>query len=96
MDFPGGSEGKDSARNVWDQGSIPGLRRSSGEGNGNPLDSWVGKITGERLGYALHYSGLENSPQGHKESDMTEQLSFSPVFLPGESHGQRSLAGYSP
>ena len=56
----------------------------------------LGRSTGERLGYALHYSGLENSPQGHKESDMTEQLSFSPVFLPGESHGQRSLAGYSP
>ena len=36
------------------------------------------------------------SPCGHKESDMTEQLSLSPVFLPGEFHGQRSLVGYSP
>ena len=35
--FPGGSEGKASACNVGDLGSIPGLGRSAGEGNGNPL-----------------------------------------------------------
>ena len=35
--FPGGSEGKASAGNVGDPGSIPGLGRSPGEGNGNPL-----------------------------------------------------------
>ena len=34
---PGGSDGKASAYNVGDPGSIPGLGRSSGEGNGNPL-----------------------------------------------------------
>ena len=37
FDFPGGSEGKVSAYNVGDLGSIPGLGRSPGEGNGNPL-----------------------------------------------------------
>ena len=35
--FPGGSEVKASASNVGDLGSIPGLGRSPGEGNGNPL-----------------------------------------------------------
>ena len=35
--FPGGSNSKVSAYNVEDQGSIPGLGRSPGEGNGNPL-----------------------------------------------------------
>ena len=35
--FPGGSEGKASAYSVGDPGSIPGLGRSPGEGNGNPL-----------------------------------------------------------
>ena len=45
MDFPGGSDGKESACNAGDPGSIPGLGRSSGEGNGNPLQ----------------YSCLENS-----------------------------------
>ena len=42
--FPGGSDGKVSAFNVGDLGSIPGLGRSHEEGNGNPLQ----------------YSGLEN------------------------------------
>ena len=44
-DFPGGSDGKASAYNAGDLGSIPGLGRSPGEGNGNPLQ----------------YSCLENS-----------------------------------
>ena len=35
--FPGGSEGKVSACNVGDPGSIPGSGRSPEEGNGNPL-----------------------------------------------------------
>jgi len=45
IDFPGGSDSKVSAYNVGDLGSIPGLGRSSEEGNGNPLQ----------------YSCLENS-----------------------------------
>ena len=56
LGFPGGLDGKESACNVGDLGSIPGSGRSSGKGKGYPL----------------------------------------PVFLPGEFHGQRSLAGYSP
>ena len=35
--FPGDSEGKASACNVGDLGSIPGSGRSPGEGKGNPL-----------------------------------------------------------
>ena len=35
--FPGGSDGKASVYNEGDLGSIPGWGRSSGEGNGNPL-----------------------------------------------------------
>ena len=36
--FPGGaSDGKESACNAGDPGLIPGLRRSPGEGNGNPV-----------------------------------------------------------
>ena len=37
MGFPGGSDGKESVCNAEDMGSIPGLGRSIGEGNGNPL-----------------------------------------------------------
>ena len=35
--FPGGSDGKESAYIVGDLGSIPGLGRSPGGGNGNSL-----------------------------------------------------------
>ena len=42
--FPGGSDVKESACSVGDPGSIPGLGRSPGEGNGN----------------TLQYSSLEN------------------------------------
>ena len=38
--IPGGSDGKVSVYNVGDPGSIPGLRRSPGEGNGNPLQNY--------------------------------------------------------
>ena len=47
-EFAGGSDGKASACNEGDPGSIPGLGRSPGEGNGNPLQ----------------YSSLENSMDG--------------------------------
>ena len=35
--FPGGSAAKESACSVGDLGSIPGLGRSPGGGNGNPV-----------------------------------------------------------
>ena len=37
MGFPGGSVVKNLPANVGDTGSNPGLGRSPGEGNGNPL-----------------------------------------------------------
>ena len=37
MGFPGGSDDKESDCNAEDLGSILGLGRSPGEGNGNPL-----------------------------------------------------------
>ena len=39
LGFPGGSDGKASACNEGDMGSIPGSGRSCGEGNGNLLQS---------------------------------------------------------
>ena len=68
--FPGGSNSKESACNVGDLGSIPGLEGSSGGGHGN----------------LLQYSCLENPPRQRslvgyrpwdcKESDMTEQVTL--------------------
>ena len=74
--FPGGLAGKQSACNAGDLGSIPGLRRSTGEGNG----------------YPLQYSGLENSMDcivhgvtksqtGPSDFHLHEQLSLNFFFL---------------
>ena len=37
MEFPVGSDGKESAHNAGDSGSIPGSKICPGEGNGYPL-----------------------------------------------------------
>ena len=69
VDFPVGSNHKESPCDAGDPGLSPGSERSAAEGNG----------------YPLQYSGLENphrqrslvgySPWGQEESDMTERLS---------------------
>ena len=61
--FPGGSDGKASACNAGDPGSIPGPGKIPGEGNGNPLQYPCLENPRSLVGY---------SPQGNKESDMTE------------------------
>ena len=69
MGSPGGSDGKESACKAGDAGLIPGLGRSPGEGNGNPLQySCLENPHGQRslVGY---------SPWGHKKSNPTEWLS---------------------
>ena len=66
MGFPSSSGGKESAYNAGDLGSIPGLGRSPGGRQGNPLqDSCLENPHGQRslVGY---------SPRGHKESDTTK------------------------
>ena len=45
LGFPDGSAGEESACNVGDMGSVPGLGRSPGEGNGYPLQySWASLV----------------------------------------------------
>ena len=66
--FPGSSDGKASASNAGELGSIPGSGRSPGEGNGNPLQYSCLEIShGQRslVGYSLW---------DRKESDTTERL----------------------
>ena len=99
--FPDSSVGKESACNAGDPSSIPGSRRSPGEGIGYPLqyswaslvaqlvknwssmqETWVWKIPWrrKRLRAPVFWPGEFHgfySPWGHKELDMTEQLSLS-------------------
>ena len=76
--FPGGSAGKESACNVGDLGSIPGLGRYPGKGNGSPLQC----------------SGLENSMDGvpksrNRLSDVHFPLTLRPLPAPHTSFPQR-------
>ena len=62
--------GKESPCNVGDLGLIPGLGRSPGEGNGNLLQYSC-------LGNPMNRGAWgANRPWGHKESNMTEQLTL--------------------
>ena len=88
--FPGSSAGKESACIAGDPSLITGLGRSPGE----------------RIGYLLQYSGaslvaqtVKNLPKwGRPDFDLwvgkipwRRAWQPTPVFLPGEVHGQRSL-----
>ena len=81
--FSDSSVGKESACNAGDLGSITGLGRSPGEGNG----------------YPLQYSGLKNpgilSPWDRKESDTTEQLSLSCIILEKETASHSSILAWT-
>ena len=69
--FPGGSDGKESACNLGDSGSIAGSGRSPEGGHGNPLQySFLpGEIHGQR--------SLAGCPRGGREPDTTEQVTLS-------------------
>ena len=63
--FPCGSPGKESACDVGDLGSIPGLGRSPGEGNG----------------YPLQYFGLQNSMDGIVHGVTKSQIQLSNFYF---------------
>ena len=69
MGFPGSSDGKESACDAGDLGSIPGSGRSPGEENGNPLQKSCLENTMDRGAWQATVHGVA-------ESDTTEQLHF--------------------
>ena len=71
--FPGDSEHQESACNAGDPGSIPGLRRCPGEGNGYPL--WHSCLENSMVQRSLVGCGVPG-PWGCKELDTTEWLSL--------------------
>ena len=76
--FPGGSDGKESACNAGDLGSIPGLGRSPGEGNGNPLQYSCLKNSMDTAAWCAAFRGVTKNT--------TEQLIFS--FLNKQLEGK--------
>ena len=68
LGFPGGSDGQESACSMGDLGSIPGLGKYPGEGNGNPLQSscWENLMDRGALLATVH--------------DTPKSQRFSPIF----------------
>ena len=58
MSFPGGSDGKESACNAGDLGSVPGLGRSPGEGHGYPLQYSLLEISMNREAWGSTVHGV--------------------------------------
>ena len=62
MDFPGDSVVKNPPANAGDMGLIPGLGRSSGEENGNPLQVFLlGESHGQRSLVSYTVQGVTKS-----------------------------------
>ena len=94
--FPGGSDGKASACNVGDAGSISGSGRSPGEGNGNPLQHTCLENPMDGGAWWAAFCGVAKSQT--RLSDFTfmhwrRKWQPTPVFLPGESQGWGILMG---
>ena len=93
MGFSESSVDKESACNVGNPGSIPGLGRPAGEGIGYPLqDSWA----------SLMAQLVKNLPAKQEtwvwslgwEDPLEKERLRIPVFWPGEFHGLYSLWGH--
>ena len=73
LGLPCSSDGKESACNAGEKGSIPGSERSSGERNSNPL-----LVLAWRIPWTNEPGGLQ---LGRKEPDTTGQLTQTKAFI---------------
>ena len=85
--FPGGLDGKESAFNAGDPGSGPGLGRSPGEGNGNPLQYSCLENSMDRRGWQATVHGVTKS-----QTQLSDKHFDFTTLLNGEKvHNQKSL-----
>ena len=92
--FPGSSDGKEYTCNAGNSGSIPGSGRSPEEGIGSALQySWTSLVAQMVKNPPVMWETWVQSLGW--EDPLEEGKATPPVFLPGESQGQGSLAGYS-
>ena len=80
FDFPGGSDGKVSVYNAGDPGSNPGLGRSPGEGNGNPLQYYCLENAMDREAWKATVYGVAKSRT--RLSDITFTLVLFSLLIP--------------
>ena len=107
LGLPRGLSGKVSACQCKRCSLIPGSGRSPGEGIGYPTPAfWPGEFHGlySPCGFpgglevkaSAWNAGDPGSISGSGRSPGGGKWQLTPVLLPGESHGGRSLVGYSP
>ena len=87
--FMGWDSGKESACQCRDMGSIPGLGRSPGVGNGTPLQCSCLENSMDRGALRAH------SPWGCKELDMTERLNWTELSMQPCKHLMAQLYSIS-
>ena len=79
--FPGGSDRKESACNIGDPGLIPGLGRSSGIGNGNPLQYSCLKNSMDRGAWQATVHGVAKSWRQLNDFHFTSNLMQSKALI---------------
>ena len=95
MGFPGSSAGKESVCNAGDPSLIPALGRSPVEGIGFLLQySWASLVAQMVTNLIIMWETWSSPWVG--KILWRREWQPTPVFLPGDLHGERSLAGYSP
>ena len=84
LGIPDGSDSKESICNVGVLGLIPGLGRSPGEGNSNPLQYSCLENPMDRGAWKATVHG------GHKELDTTERLTYNHLLNVNPNHNEIS------
>ena len=102
MGLPGGLDGKESACNAGDPGSIPGSGRSPGEGNGYPLQysylensmdrgAWQATFHGvERVGHDIATNILSHTTVKNSGIFIADPVSLYLLGFPGGTNGKES------
>ena len=81
--FPGGSADRESTCNVGDLGSIPGLRRSPGEGNGYPLQY---SALEKSMDWIVH--GVAKSRTWLSDFHFQDAINYRWLYFWNKKHGQ--------
>ena len=95
MGFPGSSVGKEYTRNARNPGLTPGLERCPGEGIGYPFQYSCAFLVTQMIKNLPAVRETWSQSLGW-EDPLEEGMAAHSGILPGKSHGQRSLVGYSP
>ena len=78
--LPGGSDGKESAYNAGDPGSIPRLGRFPGEGNGNPFQHSCLENSMDTVAWQATVHGVAESETTEPLTTLTTMMTINRIF----------------